>query len=137
MHGDGDAALLEGVAKDAFATVYASHILEHMPDPVTAVRRWYEVLAPGGHLVIMVPHRDLYERRIRLPSVWNDDHKFFWHPEVGDGQDTLGLRDVVCQAAPGVEVVSVRVLDTGWLPVPLDEHAIGEYSIEIVARKPL
>ena len=136
MHGDGDAAEMKGVPAGHYSTVYSSHLLEHMRDPVSVLRRWYELLAPGGLLIVMVPHRDLYERKITLPSTWNDDHKWFWHPDVGDGNDTLGLRETVMKAAPDAILVSLRVLDEGWIPLPPEQHATGEYSIEIIVRRP-
>jgi len=36
--------------------VYSSHALEHMPDPYAALRRFYEMLRPGGVMVLALPH---------------------------------------------------------------------------------
>lgn len=43
-------------ARGEFDCVTALHVLEHVPDPVGAVRRMLEWLAPGGLLVIEVPN---------------------------------------------------------------------------------
>lgn len=61
-------------------TVLAAHVLEHILDYRPVVRDWHRVLKIGGYLVIMVPHRDLYERNPDLPSRWNGDHKRLYTP---------------------------------------------------------
>jgi SAM-dependent methyltransferase len=43
-------------APGRFDVVTALHVLEHVPDPVGAVRRMLEWLAPGGLLVLEVPN---------------------------------------------------------------------------------
>ena len=49
---------LESAAYPAgrFDLVYASHVLEHLPDPARALRRCRELLAPGGRLVLVSPN---------------------------------------------------------------------------------
>lgn len=37
--------------------VLASHVLEHVANPVAALAEWYRVVRPGGILYIVVPHR--------------------------------------------------------------------------------
>src|SRR3970282_1033769 len=76
----GDAQYLRGIGDAAFDFVYAGHPLEHLADPAGSLRNWWRVLKPGGHLIIYLPHRDLYEKRTQLPSPWNPDHKFFYLP---------------------------------------------------------
>jgi hypothetical protein len=61
-------------------TVLAAHVLEHILDYQPILRDWMRVLKIGGFLVVMVPHRDLYERRPDLPSRWNGDHKRLYTP---------------------------------------------------------
>lgn len=134
--GHADATVLDGVPDGRYATVYSSHLLEHLVDPVAALREWWRVLGRNGHLIVAVPHRDLYERRLTLPSVWNSDHKSFWLPEEGDGPDTRGLLPTLLEAAPEAVVLRLAVRDQGWHPVAENEHPPGEYSIEIIATKP-
>ena len=66
--------------EDSQDTVLAAHVLEHIFDYKLILRDWMRVLKVGGFLVVMVPHRDLYERLPDLPSRWNGDHKRLYTP---------------------------------------------------------
>jgi len=132
---DGDATFLEGLDDEAFDTVYSSHCLEELPDPVTALRNWWRVLRKGGHLILYLPHRDLYEKRTKLPSRWNIDHKHFFLPFDDDAPDTIGVVPLIRRTLEGCEVVSVKVCDEGHTITDPEVHSDGEYSIEAVARK--
>tara|TARA_Y100000034_G_scaffold117749_1_gene157594 strand:+ start:36391 stop:37038 length:648 start_codon:yes stop_codon:yes gene_type:complete len=158
--GDGDAQFLEEVENNSYHTVYASHILEHMVDPVKAISRWYEVVEPGGHLIICVPHRHLYERKNELPSRWNQDHKHYFLPETEEPPCTLSFKKVILEAIPGADIVEFRTLNEGyengleWYQVeatpspdapegtkPISDlvsvqaHPKGEYSLEAIILK--
>jgi hypothetical protein len=136
--GDGDCTVMAGEADGAYATVYASHVLEHVADPLAALHRWYRLLKPGGHLIVCVPHRDLYEGQQNKPSRWNADHKTFWlpnRPAHGDPPHTRGLRKVILDSIPQAEILSLRVLDAGHAWPDPTQHPGGEYSIEAVLRK--
>jgi ubiquinone/menaquinone biosynthesis C-methylase UbiE len=136
IFGDGDATLMQGIDDETFFTVHASHVLEHIDDPITAVRNWFRILQTGGHLIIVVPHRDLYERKKELPSDWNYDHKCFWLPDESDPPHTRSLKEVVFSAIPNANIVSLKVLDEGFdNSVPHNFHSIGEYSIEAIIKK--
>ena len=56
--------------------VFASHILEHIQtkNVSSVIQDWARVVRPGGHIIIAVPHRDLYEKQRHLPSRWNLGH---------------------------------------------------------------
>lgn len=72
---DGDAnQILNFLESESYDTVYSSHCLEHMFDPPQALQQWWELLKPGGYLVLVVPDEDLYEQGI-WPSAFNPDHK--------------------------------------------------------------
>jgi len=38
--------------------VISSHVIEHFPDPIKALKEWYRVVKPGGYLYIIAPHKD-------------------------------------------------------------------------------
>jgi SAM-dependent methyltransferase len=51
-----DAARLP-VAPASLDFLIASHVLEHLPFPLAALRAWYEALAPSGALLLKVPDK--------------------------------------------------------------------------------
>ncbi len=67
-------------ADESVDSVYSSHCLEHIDDYQDALRDWHRVLKIGGFLVCIVPSQLLYERKRRLPSKHNEDHKRFYTP---------------------------------------------------------
>ena len=56
-----------------FDVVCAFHVLEHLRDPVKAIKEWFELLNPGGQLVLEVPNAGdpMLEE---IPGY----NKFFW-----------------------------------------------------------
>jgi len=132
---DGDATAMASVPDETFRTVYASHLLEHLDDPDAALRNWWRILQPGGCLIVVVPHRDLYERKVALPSRWNSEHKTFWLPDRDEPPVTRSLAGTVGRVLGNPRIEYVEVVDEGWQAVPLQEHPVGEYSIEVVVRK--
>lgn len=53
--------------------VFSSHLLEHIEDTQAALAEWWRVVKPGGHLVLYLPHRDLYPNCGEEGA--NPDHK--------------------------------------------------------------
>ena len=134
--GDGDATFMEGVADNSYQVVYSSHILEHVNDPITAIKNWYRILAPGGNLIILVPHKNLYERKLQPPSNWNFEHISFWLPSSEEPPHTKNLYQTILEAIPNADIISFKVLDEGYdYSIPQNQHASGEYSIEAIIRK--
>ena len=133
---DGDANYLDGIPSNMYWTVYASHVLEHMKYPRVAIKRWYEVVRPGGHLIISLPHRDLYEKKKMLPSNWNEDHKYFWLPDDEEPPCTKSLRKEILAAIPNADIVYLEVMKHDYVEsFNLEGHPAGEYSIEAVIKK--
>lgn len=131
----GDAQVLEGLQNETFDFVYSSHTLEHMRDPAVALKNWWRVIRPGGYLLLYIPHRDLYEKKLELPSRWNDDHKHFFLPERDEPPDTLGLRPLIERSLSSFAIEYVKECRDGWTISAPEIHSDGEYSIEAVIRK--
>src|SRR5437879_4822462 len=72
---DGDAELMTSCADEQFDFVHSSHCLEHMRNADVALKNWFRILRPGGHLIVIVPDEDMYEQGI-FPSTFNTDHKW-------------------------------------------------------------
>ena len=132
----GDAQLLDGIEDESWDFVYSSHTLEHVADAFAALRTWYRVVKPGGYLILFVPDGDLYEKKFRLPSRWNPDHKRFFLLDRDEPPDTVGMLPLIDKAIPAATVVSARRCADGHTIVDPFVHSDGEYSIEVILRKP-
>jgi SAM-dependent methyltransferase len=133
---NGDAEKLAGIPDESFDFVHSSHVLEHMVNVERALQNWWRVVSPRGYLLLLVPDRDLYEKRQRLPSRWNADHKHFFLLDRYDLPDTLGLVPLIERTLPKAEVIYGKICDEGHSVRDPGVHSDGEYSIEIVLRKP-
>lgn len=79
-----------GYPSDYFDVVHLSHVLEHLPDPLRALREILRVLRPGGVLIVEVPNElENLQARLaalcrvsRAPYVVPSTHLFFFTPET-------------------------------------------------------
>lgn len=110
--------------------VYSSHCLEHIDFDFLAIREWMRVVKTDGHLVLVVPHQYLYEKRGRMPSKWNADHKHFYNP-------SKLLLAVEYALKPNT--YRVRLLEDGDqgfdYRIGPDRHSDGQYEITLVLQK--
>jgi ubiquinone/menaquinone biosynthesis C-methylase UbiE len=119
---------------NSFDYVYASHVLEHLDDPITAIKNWYRICKPGGHIIMSIPHRDLYERKKTLPSNWNLDHRWFYLPFACEPPHTFSVEGILL--ATGIkEYWDIQVIDTATNKDKPEEHSNGEFSIEVIIKK--
>ena len=110
--------------------VSSSHCLEHVWFLESTIRDWYRVLKIGGFIVCIVPHQFLYEKRKRLPSVYNPDHKHFFTP--------ARLLEVFEQALEpnSFRVRHLRDNDRDFdYSIGPSTHSYGCYEIECVIQK--
>jgi SAM-dependent methyltransferase len=112
---DGDAnELLKFRAAESYDCVYSSHCLEHMKDPRSALKQWWALIRHGGHLVLVVPHEDLYEQGY-WPSRFNKDHKATFR--IGGAASwspvSIDLHELV-HSLPGSEIISEEIQDNGY-----------------------
>jgi len=138
---DGDAQLMAGVPDALYDFVHSSHCLEHMRDPYEAIRNWWRILKPKGHLVVMVPDGELYEQGI-WPSTFNSDHKHTFTIELRDLSWSKGVNvsvlDVIAQLGPSYRLLSCRLLESTFIRgiQRCDQtQAAGECAIEFIVRK--
>jgi SAM-dependent methyltransferase len=110
----GDAERITDFVSTSYDTVHSSHCLEHMADVPRALAGWWQLVRPGGYLVVVVPHEDLYEQGF-WPSLYNRDHKASFRLDTDGSWSPISydLRKLV-QGLPGAEIVSLRVQDQGY-----------------------
>lgn len=129
----------ELLAPRQFDLVFSSHSLEHLDDPSGALRIWWRLVKPGGHLVVIVPSWVHYERCIWPPSK-NQDHRTAWvlylPPEARPLPFIRGLVNEVGNL--GGIILRTITLDAGFKHGEEDQTRDGscESGIEIVAQKP-
>ena len=70
---------LDDVKDASLDFIFSSHLLEHIEDYGGALKDWWRCIKPGGHLVLYLPHKDLYPN-IGTPGA-NPDHKHDFLPE--------------------------------------------------------
>jgi SAM-dependent methyltransferase len=72
------------VARASLDFLIASHVLEHLPFPLLALRAWYQALAPGGVLLLKVPDKrytfDVRRSRTPISRLLAE----YEHPELFD-----------------------------------------------------
>jgi SAM-dependent methyltransferase len=132
---DGDAQYMIGVPDEEYDFVYSSHTLEHLYDPLTALQNWWRILKPGGYLILFLPHRDLFEKKRMLPSLYNLDHKHFFLIDHDEAPDTRGILPLIHRALTGYRLLYAKECSEGHTITDPLQHSDGEFSIEVVLKK--
>ena len=135
---DGNAEYMAGVEEE-YDLVHSSHCLEHMVAPVATLRRWWQLVRPGGYLVILVPDEAMYEQGV-WPSTFNTDHKWsFTLLTRGVLPKTLNMADLVRQLGPDADCIKMERLTAGFKDdAPRQDQTavwLVEAAIETVIRK--
>jgi SAM-dependent methyltransferase len=137
---DGDGQLLDGIDDCEFDFVHSSHSLEHMVDPVAALRRWLAVTVYSGHVVCLVPDEDMYEQGV-WPSTFNGDHKYTFTAwkRVSWSNASVNVLDLVRMVGPDAELVRLEVCygSFDYQPGRRVDQTLGasESAIEFVLRR--
>lgn len=74
-----DCERLEVFGSASMDWVFSSHLLEHIKDYKAALKDWFRVVKQGGHLILYVPHKELYPN-VGQPGA-NPDHVHDFMPE--------------------------------------------------------
>lgn len=75
-----------------FDFVFSSHCLEHLIDPIAALKHWRDRLKPGGVLFLYLPHPDM--------TYWRPEHclkhrHLFYPDDVAAALERLGFESVI------------------------------------------
>jgi SAM-dependent methyltransferase len=82
----GEASDLKGIPSSTYDFLICSHVIEHVANPLQALREWLRVIKPDGSLVIVAPHRDCaFDHRRPITNFQHLLEDF----ERGTGEDDL------------------------------------------------
>jgi len=113
----GDAGRIDEYLDEHFDYVFSSHCLEHMVDPVDALQRWWSLVRPGGHLILVIPDENLYEQGY-WPSVFNEDHKAtFRIPSETWSPSSHRISELI-ETLRDIDQYTVSLQDDGYIRFP-------------------
>lgn len=114
----------EPFARESFDAIVFWHSLEHFPDPSAAVARGWELLRPGGLLLVAVPNLESLQARAGGPA--------WFHLDVPRHYSHFGLRGLErLLGRRGFEVVQVSHFNLeqnpyGWIQSLLNRAGFPE-----------
>ena len=82
-------------------------------------------------MIIAVPHRDLYEKKLAPPSRWNRDHKYFFLPDRNELPSTLGLLPILKVALKKFQIEYIKVCSEGHT---ITDPLIHDYDTGLVDK---
>lgn len=105
---------LDAFASQSMDFVFSSHLLEHLTDYKAALKEWWRVVKPHGHLCLYLPHKGFY-------------------PNIGQpGANPTHVHDFY----PSDIVAAMKEVAKGWKLVERQERNEGdEYSMFLVFKR--
>jgi SAM-dependent methyltransferase len=145
----GEAGRLEDVQDGAYDALLASHVLEHLADPLGALGQWQRVVRPGGHVLLVMPHRDgTFDHRRPVTSIEHmraDAERQTGEDDLTHLEEILELHDLARDpGAPNREVFEQRCRENASTR-GMHHHVFNSRSVvelcqaagmEVVAMRP-
>ena len=123
IHGDAE-RILEFREAGAYHTVYSSHRLEHLRNVPQALTQWWDLVRPGGYLVLVVPDEDLCEQGI-WSSLFNRDHKATFRKNADESWSPVSFNlTELLRNLPDCQIVSIERQDAVY-DYDLMRHGLG------------
>ncbi len=92
-----DGAHLAGFDAESYDAVLSSHVVEHLANPLAALRAWVRVLRPGGHLLTVAPHMEgSFDHRrpvTPLAHMVQDEERAAGEDDLTHLEESLALHD--------------------------------------------
>ena len=71
-----------GEAAEPVEALVSWRQLQDLPDYRSALQGWFEQVAIGGYLIVVVRHAFLYDRQLTLPSPWRPEQRRLYTPAL-------------------------------------------------------
>src|SRR4051812_5693705 len=66
----GEASQMTGLDDNSYDFLLASHVLEHIANPLKALKEWRRIVRPAGTIILVVPHKDAtFDHRRRVTTL--------------------------------------------------------------------
>jgi SAM-dependent methyltransferase len=93
-----EAGDLGPIESESYDALLASHVIEHLANPLGAVREWARVLRPGGHMLLIAPHKErTFDRRrpvTTLEHMIEDEQRGTGEDDETHFDEVLALHDL-------------------------------------------
>ena len=110
----------------------ASHVFEHLPFPLMALRLWYEALAPGGALLLKIPDKrytfDVKRSRTPLAHLlaeYEHPDSFDWPSHYADWVENVDGRkpseSEIGQAVCDLKTAKINIHYHSWIDADVRE----------------
>lgn len=158
-----DAIDLSQVGNGLYDLLLSSHCIEHIANPIAAIREWNRVLKPGGHMVLVAPDKRYTYDRLRpvtsLEHLREDFQKRVGEDDRTHFKEIMSLHDL-SNDGTGVsyeqhvrrtmenfsnrmahhhvfdlELLASIATESGLVPVSTD--CFRPYHLLVIARKPI
>lgn len=145
-----DAVDLCAIPNDAYELLLASHVLEHIANPLCALREWSRVLKPRGVMMLVIPHKEgTFDHRRQVTTLEHllddlrrgtqeDDfthldeslqlHDFARDPQVLDAQEFANR----CTANEQYRCIHHHVFDTRLVGEVVDKAGLQIKALEAI-----
>ncbi len=124
----GEGSDLRGIPDHSYDFLLSSHNLEHMANPIKALKEWQRVVKPGGSLVIVLPHYLHTFDRKRTPTTLQHMLKDF---ERSTGEDDLSHFDEVYTPPAKPSKAADEIRELLWNNVAnrmIHHHVFDEFN---------
>lgn len=92
-----DAGDLHPIADSSYDAVLSSHVVEHLANPLRSLAEWRRVVRPGGHLLMVAPHKEgTFDHRrpvTPLEHLIEDERRGTGEDDLTHLEETLALHD--------------------------------------------
>ena len=111
-----DATDLKSIANDAYDFLLSSHCLEHVANPIKALKEWHRVLKPGGMMVLVLPNPEHMFDHKRTRSTFA--HILSDYQNDTQESDTTHIQDVI----DNCDISRVYVLGGKGETIAFEDH---------------
>jgi SAM-dependent methyltransferase len=135
----GEAGCIDSFAENSYDALLASHVLEHVANPLGALAAWQRVVRPGGHVLLIMPHREgTFDHRrpiTTLQHMREDAERVVQEDDMTHLEEVLRLHDLARDpGAPSRDAFAQRCRDNASLRA-MHHHVFDSRTVVETCRE--